>query len=347
MNDVDYPPVRVMVREAAEALEEPFSNAEIRDFVLERWPDTNEDTLGCQIIACTVNQQARVNWPENHRPRVADDLRYDFLYRIGRGKRVLYDAETHGRWQIARAPDGDLTVVCDDNVPPVKEEPREASTPILQRQIDAGNYLYEHLKTWVASERAFERLRDQMPGFALPTSLLKAAAINDLYSTRVFAIWRMARHVSEVACTLPKNPVEAVRKIARLSADGEGEAPTHTSFASKFCHFFIDSERFPIYDRYCRNMVARHLGRDQLQRDSRNPYRAFKANIDRLRELSGLSVSYRELDRYLWLTGQYHEWLDKGDKAQINSDVRELFEDSSPDIQGALQTLVADAEMTE
>ncbi len=341
----DYTYVRSMVREAAEALEEPFSNAEIRDFVLERWPDTNEDTLGCQIIACTVNQQARVNWPENHRPRVADDLRYDFLYRIGRGKRVLYDAETHGRWQIARAPDGDLTVVCDDNVPPVKEEPREASMPISQSQINAANYLFNRLNTWVASERAFERLRDEMPGFDLPTSLLKAAAINDLYSAGVFGIWRMARHISEVACTLPKNPVKAVRKIARLPADGEKKVRIQRSFASKFCHFFIDPERFPIYDSYCENMVARHLGRDQLERDSKNRYRAFKANIDQLTKLSGLAVSYRELDRYLWLAGQYHEWLDKRDKARIKSEVRKLFEDSSPDIKAALQALVADVEV--
>ncbi|MCK4323991.1 MAG: hypothetical protein KAW89_05625 [Armatimonadetes bacterium] len=347
MNDVDYPPVRAMVREAAEALEEPFSNAEIRDFVLARWPDTNEDTLGCQIIVCTVNQRARVNWSENRRPRVADDPRYDFLYRIGRGKRVVYDAETRGTWRIARSADGDPTVVCDDDVPPVKEEPREASTPILQSQIDAANYLFKRIKTWVACERAFERLRDEMPGFDLPTSLLKAAAINDLYWAGVFGIWRMARHISEVACTLPKNPVEAVRKIARLPADGEEKGRTHRSFASKFCHFFIDSERFPIYDLYCRNMVAHHLGRDQLQRDPKNRYRAFKANVDRLRELSRLSVSYRELDRYLWLAGQYHEWLDKGDKGQINSEVRELFADLSPDIQDALQALVTYAEMTE
>ncbi len=343
----DYTYVRSMVREAAEALKEPFSNSEIKSYVLKRYPDANETSVDAHIAVCTVNQPSRVQYTQNQRPREAADPRYDFLFRIRRGLRVVFDPETHGTWRIARNADGDPTVVCDDDVPPVKEEPREASTPILQSQIDAANYLYEHLKTWVACEKAFERLRDEMPGFDLPTSLLKAAAINDLYGAGVFGIWRRARHISKVACTLPKNPVKAVRKIARLPADGEKKVRIYRSFASKFCHFFIDPERFPIYDSYCENMVARHLGRDQLERDSKNPYRAFKVNIDQLRELSGLSVSYRELDRYLWLAGQYHEWLDNGDEARIKSEVRELFEDSSPDIQEPLQTLVADVEMTE
>ena len=56
----------------------------------------------------------------------------------------------------------------------------------------------------------------------------------------------------------------------------------HLSFASKFAHFFIDMERFPIYDFFSLKMVAYHLGRQELTRNTAHPYQAFIENINRL-----------------------------------------------------------------
>lgn len=334
-------PVREMIRQAAEALDEPFSNAELRHWILARYPGTNDGTIQCQITVSTVNQDARTNWPENSRPRVAEDPRYDFLYQVDRGSRVLYDPEMHGTWRIARTPNGVLIVVCDDEVSrPVEPPQATAMSPVRQSQIDAANRLLQHLPTWAASEQGFERLRDELPGFDLPAVLMKAAAVNDLYSTRVYAIWRMAAHISKVGPDLLEDPVETVQTIGRLPRGGGG---THRSFASKYCHFFIDQDRFPIYDSYCEQMVRYHLGPEQTVSSSSERYAAFKANIDRLRELSGIDVTYRELDRYLWLGGQYRDWLKNGEEAQINSELRSLFEDPSPEQKAELDMLVGDA----
>lgn len=333
----EHTPIREMVLEAAEALDKPFRNAEIRDYVLAKWPDTNEGSIQCHIAIATVNQQSRVQYPENQRPRRAEDPRYDFLYRVGRGQRVLYDPELHGTWRIARTPDGDLIVACDDEVAIIEELPEAvAASPITEAQIDAAKRLHRHLTTWAASERGFERLRTELPGFDLPAVLMKAGAVNDLYSTRVYAIWRMAVHISQVGPDLPDDPVEAVQTIGRLPGGGGG---LHRSFASKYCHFFIASHRFPIYDSYCEQMVRTHLGRDEAVTGA-EPYRAFKTNIDRLRELSEIDATYRELDRYLWLAGQYREWLEEGEDAQINTELRGLFESPPPDAAEALTRLV-------
>ncbi len=333
------PLVREMILEAAGTLDEPFRNSEIRDFILGHWPETNEDTIQCLIIICTVNQQSRINWPENHRPRVAEDERYDFLYRVARGQRVLYDPELHGTWRIAKTPDDDLVVACDNEMPIIEEPPvASAAFPVSQSQIDAANRLHQRLSTWAATEQGFERLRNELPGFDLSAVLMKAAAINDLYSAHVYAISRMAVHIADVGPDLPNDPVEAVLTIGRLPGGGSGG--THRSFASKFCHFFIDPDRFPIYDSYCEQMVRHHLGGKEAVRDSDEPYRAFKANIDRLQELSDIDASCRELDRYLWLAGQYRDWLKKGDDAQTNTELRELFEDEATGVQADLELLV-------
>lgn len=331
------PTVREMIAQAAQALEEPFRNADIREWILAKWPGTHDQTIQCHIIICTVNQQSRVNWQQNSAPRVANDERYDLLYRLERGQRVRYEAELHGAWRIARTPDGALIVACDDEMPVIEPAPKAAAaSPIMQSQIDAANRLLLQLPTWQATERGFERLRIEFPGFDLPAVLMKAAAVNDLYSTRVYAIWRMAAHIAEVGPNLPQDPVEAVLMIGRLPGGAGG---THRSFASKYCHFFIDPERFPIYDSYCEQMVRHHLGSEEAVGRDGDAFAAFKTNIDRLRELSGIEASYRELDRYLWLAGQYRDWLGRRDEAQINSELRGLFE--APPSDEAAEALAA------
>lgn len=73
-------------------------------------------------------------------------------------------------------------------------------------------------------------------------------------------------------------------------------------------------------------MVAYHLGNRGKLHDSDHPYQAYVANLVRLREWSGLSWQGRELDRYLWLAGQYRTWK-SGAKAPINRETRQLFEE--------------------
>ena len=96
------------------------------------------------------------------------------------------------------------------------------------------------------------------------------------------------------------------------------------NFASKFAHFFINSERFPIYDSYAVRMIAYHLGRKGYVIDTLHPYVAYVINQDRIRERSGLHWGGSELDRYLWLSGQYLAWM-KNSKAPINTEIAKLF----------------------
>jgi len=139
----------------------------------------------------------------------------------------------------------------------------------------------------------------------------------------------------------PKEVAAVVERIATLPrVPGQKSSRRHWSFASKFAHFFIDQERFPAYDQYAVAMVNFHLGRKGLVRDERNPYRAFVENVRRLRSLHGLCFSAEELDRYLWLSGLCREHRKRGAKAQINAEVRTLFENPSPEVKQALAELL-------
>src|SRR6185312_11644177 len=125
---------------------------------------------------------------------------------------------------------------------------------LTMRQIEAANRLHAKLVQWQVTDRALHTLQESLPGFESETTLLKVAAINQLYGTNVYAVVRMAQHVTAVM--QDANGIEdadLVEKLATLTGQ------KHCSFASKFAHFFIDKKRFPIYDSYAVKMVGCHL----------------------------------------------------------------------------------------
>ena len=205
------------------------------------------------------------------------------------------------------------------------------AVPLLPSQIEAAGQLYGQLQLWQATDSAFKRLREALPGFDIQASLLKAAAINQLYGTNVYAIVRMAQHITTVMAAQGNTPPDAalVEQIANLPNDNVGGKNwRHISFASKFAHFFID-KHLPIYDRYAAMMLNYHRRGRAVVPDPAPPYATYLANLDMLRDQAGISCSPNELDAYLWLAGLYIEWRKPradGKQAEINREVRELFE---------------------
>jgi hypothetical protein len=205
--------------------------------------------------------------------------------------------------------------------------------PLSQHQIQAASRLYERLEQWRLSDEALCRLHQAMPGFDSPeVCLLKAVAINELYGTNVFAIIPMSRHVHETLSRddFAEQGIALVDRIAAFSHNGRKS--THISFASKFCHFFIDKKRFPIYDKAVRSAMELHLGCP-----SDATYAALIDNLQRLRRASKIHGSTQDVDRYLWIVGSYIHW--KRDP-KINAEVRQVFENPSPDERRDLDELL-------
>jgi hypothetical protein len=167
-----------------------------------------------------------------------------------------------------------------------------------------------------------------MPGFQPQALFLKVVAVNALYYTNVMAVTRMTEHISDILKrTRPDDfTVETVEKVACLPLiPGQKHQRRFISFASKFAHFFIDDERFPIYDYYGVKMVAHHLGKPNTGVDLEHPYAAYVDNLNRLMRESGVEASLRQLDCYLWIAGQYAEWR-RRKEAPVNTELRRVFE---------------------
>jgi len=200
------------------------------------------------------------------------------------------------------------------------------AVPLSIAQIEAANRLHGKLLQWQVTDRALHTLQENLPGFDIEATLLKVVAVNQLYGTNVYAVVRMAQHVTEVMQDV--GGMEDADLVERLASLNERK---HRSFASKFAHFFIDMERFPIFDSYALKMVIYHLRPEGQVIDSAHPYRAFVENIHRLKCYAGLSCTTRELDRYLWLAGLYQAWC-RDTASQINTEVAEMFKSPSPEV---------------
>lgn len=184
--------------------------------------------------------------------------------------------------------------------------------PLAPHLVQAACRLYATLTAWQRSDDALVAIRDGLPGFSPPVTLAKVAAVNSLYYTNVLAVVRVSEHFASVLSRfdLGTSGPELVHALANVPRGGaEKRNVLRLSLAAKFAHFFIDEERFPIYDKYALRMVARHAGARISRLDGN--YTAFAAAFAGVAAGAQVDTQRRTLDRYLWIQGQYEEWAQR------------------------------------
>lgn len=199
--------------------------------------------------------------------------------------------------------------------------------PLLPEQVEAVQVIYHsYVPLWRRTDDALTALRESMPGFDSSAILIKAAAVDNLYGTSVYHLGSVALRVEEALQGVAKDSVgpELVEEMAAVRLPG-GKIIRYRSFASKFAHFFIDHDRFPIHDSFAAKMLRAHLGNDAPAVDSGATYMRIEEAFRRLAGQVGLGSDTRQLDRYLWMIGQYRDWANHP-RASINAELRSVFE---------------------
>lgn len=203
---------------------------------------------------------------------------------------------------------------------PSSESPRAPVDLPLAHVEAAHAAAAQYLPGWQLADATLALLERQLPGHGTEACLAKATVVNSLYGTNVFAIQRVAQLISPILteANLANAGPELVDRMARVTPER-----TFVSFASKYAHFFVNPDRFPIYDSYAVKMLALHLGR-QPNATGVNAYAAFCGRYNTLAAKVGLTDNFRRLDRYLWLAGIGRE-LRRKPGALVNAEVREYF----------------------
>jgi hypothetical protein len=201
--------------------------------------------------------------------------------------------------------------------------------PLTQSQVDAAQRLHGNMRQWLETDAALSLIAQRFNGFDYTSTLVKVVSVNGLYGTNLYAVHRMTAHITRVMASsdASTSSVDLVERMGSLTVRKAGSKPRrHLSFASKFCHFFIDPDRFPIMDSFATLALKRHLGTKAMIRDDAAPYRAFTQNVTALIELSGVQASVRQLDRYLWISGAYHA-LRRKPTTLVNAELAGILRD--------------------
>lgn len=139
--------------------------------------------------------------------------------------------------------------------------------------------------------------------------LVKVATLNDFYSTNIFNIFAVAKHILSIPridSRIQSGDESLVGAIAQITINGK--AKYLYSFATKFCAHHNDKD-FAIYDSYVEKMLWHFQTRDRFGdfvRDDLRDYVAFKKALNDFHTFYALKCNLKQLDRYLWLAGKTH-----------------------------------------
>jgi len=115
----------------------------------------------------------------------------------------------------------------------------------------------------------------------------------------------------------PTSLVEEISSLEVQKAGNKRRTKIGLVFASKYCHFH-QPNRFVIYDRFASYALDNLIGRKS------KGYNQFKSGIDKLVSAASLSLTYKEVDQYLWLYGQLLFHMD-GKDGSPSSEIKDVM----------------------
>lgn len=137
--------------------------------------------------------------------------------------------------------------------------------------------------------------------------LIKESVLNDFYSTNIFLIFSMAKHILSLNIDkrLENGDETLVNEIARLEINGKTKI--FYSFASKYCSHHNPIE-FPIYDSYVEKVLIYFKQEDNFfdfKKDDLKDYSKFKNVLLKFRKYYNIEeYDLKNIDKYLWQLGK-------------------------------------------
>ncbi|QIW16844.1 hypothetical protein A4G20_03385 [Pasteurellaceae bacterium RH1A] len=190
-------------------------------------------------------------------------------------------------------------------------EERVLPKPTIQ---EVEKYLaqWDTFENYTLQEKALNKLFFELSPENKDVSdiLIKASSLNDFYSTNIFSIYPVAKHIlgiKNLDKRLKAGDESLVNELAKITI-GEKKKNFY-SFATKYCSHH-NPEVFPIYDSYVEKVLCYfNKGKEDkfsiFKRSELKDYSTFKAVLLDFQKYFGLEkFNLKELDRYLWLLGK-------------------------------------------
>ena len=137
--------------------------------------------------------------------------------------------------------------------------------------------------------------------------LIKASSLNYFYSTNIFSIFSVAKHILELNIDerLKAGDETLVNDIAKIIINNKNK--NFYSFASKYCSHHYPTE-YPIYDNYVEKVLLYFKKRDKFddftKEDLKN-YKTFKKILITFKNFYKIDeYDLKEIDKYIWQLGK-------------------------------------------
>ncbi len=188
----------------------------------------------------------------------------------------------------------------------------EKSLPPKPCFSEVNKYLnkWKNLEGYTSQEEALNKLfLELLPGNSeIADILLKASCLNDFYSTRIFAIYPVAKRILSIKDLDKRLKAGDIKLVCELGNVKIGDDKRYFySFATKYCSHH-NPIAFPIYDSYVEKVLVYFNKVDEFSsfkiKDLKD-YRTFKGillDFQRYYKLERFNL--KEIDRYLWLLGK-------------------------------------------
>lgn len=176
-------------------------------------------------------------------------------------------------------------------------------------QVEYYLNLWEEQENYKLQESALDKLFfDTYPkNEDINDILIKASSLNDFYSTNIFSIFSVAKHIHilNIDARLSSGELSLVDDIANVIIGGKQKR--FYSFASKYCSHHRP-EIFPIYDSYIEKILKYFRQKDGFCMFNDVDLKQYPKFMDVLNHFQSFyeleQYNKKDLDRYLWQLGK-------------------------------------------
>lgn len=169
--------------------------------------------------------------------------------------------------------------------------------------------LWDSLENYVLQESSLDKLflKTYPENRDINDILIKASSLNDFYSTNIFSIFPVAKHILELNIDerLKNGDESLVKDIAKVTINGKQKY--FYSFATKYCSHH-QPILFPIYDSYVEKILIYFNKQDKFynfKREDLKDYSKFKNILIEFKKFYEIDeYNLKDIDRYLWQLGK-------------------------------------------
>lgn len=178
-----------------------------------------------------------------------------------------------------------------------------------KKEVEKYLSIWDSLENYVLQENSLNKLfYDTYPNNTdINDILIKVSALNDFYSTNIFSVFSVAKHILslDIDNRLNNKDETLVNDIANVMINGKEKH--FYSFATKYCshHNPID---YPIYDSYVSKVLVYFNKINkfaEFKKDDLKDYKKFKEILVIFKKYYDIDeYNLKDIDRYLWQLGK-------------------------------------------